>query len=62
MLIALGMIMEHEYFLAVFWFLAAVVSLSQISNLIESELNISVSGAVRFFHGNNPFSRIICGL
>jgi hypothetical protein len=48
-LIALGMIIEHEYFSAVFWFLAAFVSLSPISNLIESELNISVSGAVRFF-------------
>ena len=35
-------------FSAVFWFLAAFVSLPPISNLIESELNISVSGAVRF--------------
>ena len=46
-LIALGMIIKYEYFSAVFWFLAAFVSLSQISNLIESKLNISVSGAVR---------------
>ena len=45
--IALGMIIEHEYFSAVFWFLAAFVSLSPISSLIESKLNISVSGAVR---------------
>ena len=41
------MIIKHEYFSAVFWFLAAFVSLSPISNLIESKLNISVSGAVR---------------
>jgi len=47
-LIALGMIIEHEYFSSVFWFLAAFVSLSPISNLIESELNISVSGVGRF--------------
>jgi hypothetical protein len=47
-LISLGMILEHEYFSAVFWFLAAFISLSPISNLIESELNISASGAVRF--------------
>jgi hypothetical protein len=47
-LIALGMIIEHEYFSSVFWFLAAFVSLSPISNLIESELNISVSGVWRF--------------
>jgi hypothetical protein len=46
-LIAIGMIIEHEYFSALFWFLAAFVSLSPISNLIESKLNISVSGAVR---------------
>jgi hypothetical protein len=46
-LIALGMIIEYEYFSAIFWFLAAFVSLSPISNLIESKLNISVSGAVR---------------
>ena len=46
-LIALGMIIEHEYFSAVFWFLAAFVSLSPISSLIESELNISVPGVVR---------------
>ena len=36
-----GMITEHEYFSAVFWFLAAFVSLPPISNLIEPELNIS---------------------
>ena len=47
-LIALGMIIEHEYFSAIFWFLAAFVSLSPISSLIESELKISVSGVVRF--------------
>jgi hypothetical protein len=41
------MIIEHEYFSAIFWFLAAFVSLSPISSLIESKLNISVSGAVR---------------
>ena len=46
-LIALGMIVEHEYFSAIFWFLAAFVSLSPISNLVESKLNISLSGAVR---------------
>jgi hypothetical protein len=47
-LIALGMIIEHEYFSSVFWFLAAFVTFSPISNLIESELNISVSGVGRF--------------
>jgi uncharacterized membrane protein len=48
-LIASGMIIEYEYFSAVFWFLAAIILLSPISNLIESKLNISVSGAVRVF-------------
>jgi hypothetical protein len=42
------MIIGHEYFSAVFIFLAAFVSFPPISNLLESELNISVSGAVRF--------------
>ena len=48
-LIALGMILEYEYFSAVSWFLAAFILLSPISNLIESKLNISVSEAVKVF-------------
>jgi hypothetical protein len=46
--IALGMVTEREYFSAVFIFMAAFVSFSPISNLLESELNISISGPVRF--------------
>lgn len=46
-IIALGMIIEREYFSAVFIFMAVFVLLPPISNLIESELNISVSEAVR---------------
>jgi succinate-acetate transporter protein len=45
--IALGMITEREYFSAVFMFMAVFISFPPISNVIESELNISVSGAVR---------------
>ena len=46
--IALGMATEHEYFSAVFVFMAAFVSFPPISNLLESESNISISGPVRF--------------
>ena len=46
--IALGMVTEHEYFPAVFMFMAVFVSFSPISNLLESELNISISGPLRF--------------
>ncbi len=46
-IIALGMIIEREYFSAVFIFMAFLVLFPPISNLIESELNISVSEAVR---------------
>src|SRR5271169_3105892 len=46
--IALEMVTEHEYFPAVFMFVAAFVSFPPISNLIESELNISISGPMRF--------------
>jgi hypothetical protein len=42
--IALGMVTEHEYFAAVFIFMAGFVSFPPISNLLESELNISLSG------------------
>lgn len=46
--IALAMVTEREYFSAVFIFMAAFVSFPQISNLLESELNISISGPMRF--------------
>ena len=46
--IALGMVTEHEYFSAVFIFIAAFASFPPISNLLESELNISISGPMRF--------------
>jgi hypothetical protein len=42
------MVTEREYFSAVFIFMAAFVSFPPISNLLESELNISISGPVRF--------------
>ena len=45
---ALEMVAEHEYFSAVFIFVAAFVSFPPISNVLESELNISISGPVRF--------------
>jgi uncharacterized membrane protein len=41
------MIIEREYFSAVFIFMAVFVLFPPISNLIESELDISVSEAVR---------------
>jgi hypothetical protein len=47
-IIASGLITEHEYFSAVFIFIAAFVSFPPISNLLGSELNISISGPVRF--------------
>ena len=47
-LIALGMIIVHEYLSAVFMLMAVFVSFPPISNLVDSELNISVSGAMRF--------------
>ena len=46
--IAAGMATEREYFTAVFIFMAAFISFPPISNLLESELNISISGPVRF--------------
>ncbi len=46
--IAAGMVTEREYFPAVFIFMAAFVSFPPISNLLESDLNISLSGPVRF--------------
>jgi len=46
--IASEMVTEREYFSAVFIFMAAFVSFPPISNLLESELNISISGPVRF--------------
>ena len=46
--IALEMVTEHEYFSAVFMFMAAFVSFPPISNLLESELNILISGPLRF--------------
>jgi hypothetical protein len=48
LVIALGMVTEREYFPAVFVFLAAFISFPPISNLLESELNISISGPMRF--------------
>jgi hypothetical protein len=42
------MVTEREYFPAVFIFMAAFVSFPPISNLLESDLNISISGPVRF--------------
>jgi hypothetical protein len=60
-IISLGMIILHEYYSAVFIFMVVFVLLQPISNLIESELNISVSGAVIFLVVINPFSRIGCG-
>ena len=47
-LIALGMIIVHEYLSAVFMLMVVFVSFPPISNLIDSELNISISGPVRF--------------
>jgi hypothetical protein len=47
-IIASGMVTEREYFSAVFIFMAAFVSFPPISNVLESELNISISGSVRF--------------
>jgi hypothetical protein len=42
------MVTGREYFSAVFMFMAAFVSFPPISNLLESDLNISISGPVRF--------------
>jgi hypothetical protein len=47
-LIALGMIIVHEYLSAVFMLMVFFISFPPISNLIDSELNISISGPVRF--------------
>ena len=47
-IIAAEMVTEREYFSAVFIFMAAFVSFPPISNVLESELNISISGSVRF--------------
>jgi hypothetical protein len=48
LVIAAGMVTEREYFPAIFIFMAAFVSFPPISNLLESDLNISISGLVRF--------------
>jgi hypothetical protein len=47
-LIALGMIIVREYLSAGFMLMVIFVSFPPISNLIDSELNISMSGPVRF--------------
>jgi hypothetical protein len=46
--LALGMIIVHEFFPAIFMFMVVFVSFPPISNLIESELNISVLEPLRF--------------
>jgi hypothetical protein len=46
--IALGMIIVHEYFSAVFMLMVVFVLFPPISNLIYSKLNISISGAMKF--------------
>jgi hypothetical protein len=48
LVIALVMVTEREYFSAIFIFIAAFVSFPPISNLLEAELNISISGPIRF--------------
>ena len=48
LVIALGLVAQHEYFSAVFIFMAAFVSFPPISNLLGSESNISISGSGRF--------------
>jgi hypothetical protein len=48
LVIASWMVTEREYFPAVFIFMAGFVSFPPISNLLESELNISISGPLRF--------------
>ena len=48
LVITLGMVIEREYLSAVFIFMAAFVSFPPLSNLLESDLNISLSGPVRF--------------
>ncbi len=45
--IAVEMLMMHEYLSAAFMFMVVFVSFPPFSNLIKSELNISLSGAVR---------------
>jgi hypothetical protein len=47
-LIVLWTVTEREYFTAVLIFMAAFVSFPSISNFLESDLNISLSGPVRF--------------
>ena len=47
-IIASGMVTEREYFSAVFIFMAAFISFPPISNVLESDLNISISGPLRF--------------
>ncbi len=46
--ITIGMIIVHEYLSAAFMLMAILVSFPPISDLIDSELNISISGPVRF--------------
>jgi hypothetical protein len=48
LVIAAGMVTEREFFSAVFIFIAAFISFPPISNFLESDLNISISGPVRF--------------
>ncbi len=46
--IALGMIIVHEYISAVFMFIVVFLLFPLISNLIDSKLNLSVSSTMRF--------------
>ena len=47
-LIALGMIIVHEYLSSGFMLMVVFVSFPPISNLIDSELNILISRPMRF--------------
>ena len=47
-LITLAMIIVHEYFSAVFMLIVVFLLFPPISNFIDSKLNLSVSGALRF--------------
>ena len=47
-IIALEMLIEHEYFSAVFMFMVVFVSFPPFSNWLESKLSISVSGSLKF--------------
>jgi len=47
-IIALEMLIEHEYFSAVFMFMVVFVSFPPFSNWLESKLSISVPGSLKF--------------